>query len=346
MLPVREPVPVTLTAPQTECSFCGSELAICQHRERTIRRKDQTLQVTCRDKGCANQACSMRHLRYRPVEEPFLALSGQIIGLDVCLEIGRLRFREQFSFLRIFHKLIEQGIPIGQRTVQDHFQCYLSLMASQVARSDGPLMERLRKQGAILPMVDGVQFGSGEPVLYLLFDALSGQLLFAEQKVCRAAEDLAPFIAQLNQLNLPIIAVVSDKEKGLVPAIQTALPGVPHQYCQLHYIANAAKPMEKDLKALGEQVRETETKLRDFQRKLIRERDKLEHDAKPVPPELPVTLELCECARAEATRYTRAPFAPPALKRHEGLERVTQAVREARRKKGGLGESSRNSKVS
>ena len=231
---LRQPVPLTLTAAQTDCSFCGAGLGICQHRKRTVRCKDQTFALTCRDKKCFNPACPMRHLRYRPVEEPLLALSGHHIGLDVILEIGSLRFRDALSFPKTFQRLIEQGIPLGPRTVQDQFLCYLSLLASQTIRADSPLLARLHKQGAILPIIDGVQFGQGEPVLYLIFDALSGQLLFAERKLCRAADDLVPFIVQVLQLKIPIIGVVSDKEKGLVPAIQVALPGVRHQYCQLH----------------------------------------------------------------------------------------------------------------
>ncbi|MDI6793617.1 MAG: transposase [bacterium] len=105
--------------------------------------------------------------------------------------------------------------------------------------------------GMIIPVIDGIQFGPGDPVLYLIIDALSRYPLFGKEMFCRNADELEPFIAQLKQMDIPILAVVSDKEKALVPAIKNALPGVPHQLCQIHYLGNAAKPMEDDLKALG-----------------------------------------------------------------------------------------------
>ena len=52
-----------------------------------------------------------------------------------------------------------------------------------------------------------------------------------------AAADLIPFIAQVNQIGVPILAAVLDKEKALVGAIAEALPGAKHQFCQLHYPA-------------------------------------------------------------------------------------------------------------
>jgi hypothetical protein len=238
---------LTLTAPQGLCPVCEANLPIKQHRKRTVHGLDELLLLTLRDTGCDNPGCPRADLRYRPFQESTLALSSHQYGLDVVCAIGKMRFQDHFSFPRIFAELRQRGIPLCLMTVQYLFRDYLSLIACQAARTDGALRSRLQEQGAILPIIDGLQFGNGDPVLYLIFDALSKQLLFGKEFLARSSDDLAPFIAQLKELHLPLLGVVSDKEKALVPAIAKALPGVPHQYCQLHFIKNAAKPLEDDL---------------------------------------------------------------------------------------------------
>ena len=341
-LVLRTPVKRVVTAPHDSCLSCGANLQICQHRDRRIHRLDETVDLTSRDKKCPDPNCPGAHLRYRPAQEPILALPWHEFGLDVVLAIGSMRMRDDFSFPRIYQRLRERPfpVPICPMSVQYLFRDYLSLVHCKMAFNDGPLKERLRKQGAILPLIDGIQFGEGDPVLYLVIDLLSRQPLFGKEMFCRSAKDLIPFIAQIKEIGLPIIGVVSDKERALVPAISEALPGVRHQYCQTHYLGNVAKPMEDDLCTLGGEIRETEEKLRKLQRTLIQKQKKAEDNGQSPPEDLQVTLELCEVARAEARCHGKAPLDPPALKRHEGLEKVIEAVADARQKKGVHGRTS------
>jgi len=346
-LVLRTPVKRVVTAPQDSCLSCGTNLQISQHRDRRIHRLDETIDLILRDKKCPNPECPAPHLRYRPAQEPILALPGHEFGLDVLMAIGSMRMRDDFSFPRIYQRLRERPfpVPICPMTVQYLFRDYLSLVHCQMAFNDSALKERLRKQGAILPLIDGIQFGEGDPVLYLVIDLLSRQPLLGKEMFCRSADDLIPFIAQIREIGLPIIGVVSDKERALVPAISEALPGVRHQYCQIHYLGNVAKPMEDDLCTLGAEIRETEEKLRKLQRTLLRKQKKAEDRGESPPEDLQVTLELCEVARAEARCHGKAPLDPPALKRDDGLEKVAEAVADARQKKGAHGRTSQNSET-
>ncbi len=340
----RTPVRMVLTADADSCAFCGAETRVCQHRRRRIHGLDQTIDLICRDKACQNPDCPNPRIRYRPLEEATLALPRHEFSLDVVTEIGSMRLRDDFSFPRIHERLRERlsPVPISAMSVQYQFRNYLSLVGCQVGLKDGKLRERLRKQGGILPIVDGIQFGSGDAVLYLVTDALSRQPLLGQEMFCRSAEDLVPFLAQIKEIGVPIIAVVSDKERALVPAIAEALPGVPHQFCQLHFLKNVAKPMDDDLSSLGAEIRQTEEALREFQRELIHKEKKAKEKGEAVAEDLEVARDFCEIARATARCHGRAPLDPPALKRHEGVEKVTEAVREARRKKGVHGQTSRS----
>jgi len=342
----REPVRMTYTASQEVCPSDDAKLWVVQHRARTVHRLDESIEATFRDKACPRDGCAASGLRFRPAEESMLALPGSSFGLDVVTAIGAMRFRDDASFPRIHERLAGRGVPISPMSVQNQFRNYLALCSCQAGVTDAKLVKILKKQGVIVPVIDGVQFGEGDPVLYLIIDAISKRPLFGKELFCRSADDLVPFVAQLKEIDVPILAVVSDKEKGLVPAIGEALPGTPHQLCQLHYVGNAAKPMDEDLKALGAEIRQTEHDLRACERRLRKHKRRAEEKKGPVPVDLGVSLELCEAARAEARRHARAPFDPPALKRHEGLERVARATAEARRKKGGRGRTSKSLKAS
>jgi hypothetical protein len=259
--------------------------------------------------------------------------------LDVVLEIGYMRFEKCMSFPQIHSALKDREFPICPMSVQYQARKYEALIGCQVSSSD-TMLAKLRKRGFLLPIIDAVQYGGGEAVVYLIMDGLSGIPLFAWETRVRGKIELVPFIGQLNALGIPIIGVVSDKETGLAPAIAEAIPGAPHQFCQRHYLGNVAKPMEKDLALLGEEIRAKEDELREFQRDLARMETKAKKEGKPIPADLETAKEFCEAARAAARLQGRPTTDPPALKRHNELSRVKKAVSGAARKKGGTGSSS------
>jgi Transposase, Mutator family len=61
------------------------------------------------------------------------------------------------------------------------------------------------------------------------------------------------FLEPLKHLEWPILAVLSDKQTGLVPAVAAVLPHRRHQLCQAHYLRNLAEPLaEADAAFKGE----------------------------------------------------------------------------------------------
>jgi hypothetical protein len=66
------------------------------------------------------------------------------------------------------------------------------------------------------------------------------------------------------------MGIVSDKERSLVPAIAEVFPGVPHQFCQTHFLKNLAEPLQVDDQALARAAKESVVALRRVQRTLER----------------------------------------------------------------------------
>lgn len=339
--PARTSRHIVLTASESVCPFCGTSLRICQHRDRSVRSLDEDLAITMRDKGCPSPECPQPHLRFRSLEESRIALPHDKIGLDVILEVGHLRFQQRLGFPRIHAILQDRKLPISPMGVQYQSRKYEALVACHVTSHQSGVYEKLKARGFLMPIIDAIHYGAGEAVVYLIIDGLTGIPLFGWETAVRGKIELVPFIRQLSSLDLPIIGIVSDKETGLAPAIAEALPGVPHQFCQRHYLHNVAKPLDKDLAALGEDVRSREKKLREFQRDLVRLERKAEAEGKPLPADLKTAREFCEAARAGARLHGKPTTDPAPIKRHKELERVQKAVAKASRKKGGTGRSSK-----
>lgn len=265
---------VKFVASEEDCPFCKSALWIVETRVRHVQMLDELVRLELKGKKCSSPSCEHAMLRYRPPEEGRLVLKAHEFGLDVAILAGEQHLRENVSIPRI-HKLLrqERGVPICERSVGNLIDDYVALCEC-VAGDTDRLRTRLKGQGAIVLSVDGVQYDDRSPVLYVQREVLSGEVLYAERRLARAADDLVPMLERTRDLardiGVPIIGIVSDKERSLVPAIARVFPGVPHEYCQQHYLGNLAKPLKEDNQRLEEASRDVVTALRDVRRTVER----------------------------------------------------------------------------
>jgi hypothetical protein len=225
-------------------------------------------------KKCVAPECAHGALRYRSPEVGRLVLKGHEFGRDVVLWVGDQYFREHVSIPRLHRRLVQEfRVPICERSVGNLLRDYEGLCQCVAGDSDR-LRAKLKQQGGLVLCVDGVHFDAGSPVLYVQREALSGEVLYAERRLARGKEDLVPMLrrtaALAAEIDVPIIAIVSDKERSLVPAIAEAFPGRPHQYCQTHYLKNVAEPLQADDQVLARAAAETVGNLRQVQRKIER----------------------------------------------------------------------------
>jgi hypothetical protein len=120
---------------------------------------------------------------------------------------------------------------------------YEELVALRLA-DHTQLQERLTSQDQVILALDGLQPDVGHEVLWVLRDCLSGEVLLARSLLGATEDDLAPLLREVaDALPVPIHGVISDGQQSLRNAVRTALPGVPHQLCQFHYLREAAKPI-------------------------------------------------------------------------------------------------------
>ena len=292
-----------------------------------------------------------------------LALPRRTYGLQITVYVGEQHLHRGVSLLQIQRDLNARGIPVDQRHTGRIFRDFLALVA--LARGDdAAVQQRLRAQGGIVLMCDGVQFEDRSPVLYLLWDAVSGTPLFGERKVFRGEDDLVPMLDKVKAMNVPVLGIVTDKERGLVPALQSVFPDVPYQFCHTHFLKNVAKPLQTDLTALQASVRRRADAVRAIARALCPpdtapaaicgtaddgppttlaearpETSAVVSTAPPTTtPDTPPTAadlarEVCELVRVNSRVGGKAPLDPPELERHQRLEKVRALVNDAREKK-------------
>ena len=348
-----------LVAPQERCSFCGGRLAICETRERYVRTLTKDLHVVGKGKWCNSAGCGHEELRYRSPEVGRLVLKAHEFGRDVVIWTGEQHVREKVSIPRIHKRLVgDFGVPISERSVGNLVDDYVALCQC-VAGDSERLRERLKRQGGIVLCVDGVYFDESSPVLYVQREVISGEVLYTERRLARGKDDLVPMLCRTADLaaaiGVKILGIVSDKERSLVPAIAEAFPGIPHQFCQTHFLKNVAEPLKEDDRKLATGAKETVLALREVQRTIERRFPEIAvggcAQVKPVVEDCgaaePVTArDATALAEAEvAAAFVRAGLGagavsgrsitdPPGHKRFRRLQQVRAAVEQASRKKG------------
>ena len=105
---------------------------------------------------------------------------------------------------------------------------------------DAETIERLRAQGRAVLAIDGLQPDVGQEVLWVIRECVSGEVLLARPLLSGTESDVAAVFREVLQLlPVPVVGVISDGQQSLRKAVASALPGVPHQLCQFHYLREA-----------------------------------------------------------------------------------------------------------
>jgi hypothetical protein len=249
---------------------------------------------------------------YRPEEEGGWALPHGEFGLDVIALVGALRYAEHRSVPEIHRALAGRGVAIAERTVTNLLQRYEELVALRLA-DQTRLQERLIEQDQVILALDGLQPDVGHEVLWVLRDCLSGEVLLARSLLGSSEDELVPLLREVaDALPVPIRGVISDGQHAIRNAVRRALPDVPHQLCQFHYLREAAKPIfEADRHAkvlLKKEVRG----VRPIERALEGRAD-AEADA---------VRGYCLAVRSAVTDDGRPPLCASGLKLHERLTAI------------------------
>jgi hypothetical protein len=113
-------------------------------------------------------------------------------------------------------------------------QFYLPLLACHERQQRDRLAQVAKAQGGVLIALDGLAPQAGEPQRWCIRELLTGLTLRSGWLSQQDRLTFEAFLAPLKHLEWPILAVLSDKQTGLVPAVVAVLPNIRHQFCQAH----------------------------------------------------------------------------------------------------------------
>jgi hypothetical protein len=224
-------------------------VAYLEHR--TVVRLDGIWRLTLRVRRCRSAACPQYHQPFRPEEAGAWALPQAEFGLDVVALVGQLRYRQQRSVPQIHTVMQARGVQIAERSVTELLHRYEELVALRLGDA-ARLRAQLAEQGGVILALDGLQPAVGHEVLWVLRDVRSGEVLLARSLLSATEGDLIPLLTEVRDALagpdpqhpvVPILGVISDGQHSIGKAVAHALPGVPHQLCQFHYLRAAARPI-------------------------------------------------------------------------------------------------------
>ncbi len=194
--------------------------------------------VTSRGRYCPEHP----ELTYLSATAAQLSLPGRTYGLDVLVRIGYQRDYLGLSFPQIQANL-PGHIRVSERHLRALYQEYKTLLACAERLDVEKLKQAAAKYGGLILSIDGLEPEGGQPQLWVVREVLTNTIL-ATGWLPRVDEDtLVKFLSPVEALDLPWLAMVSDKQAGLVKALAKTWDKLPHQYCQAHYLGNATKSL-------------------------------------------------------------------------------------------------------
>jgi hypothetical protein len=311
------------------CGVCEGKLWVAYHNARTVATLKGLVRLRLVVRRCVNRECELYQRSRRPEQEGAFALPQGEFGLDVIALVGALRHAHHRSVPEIHRELLGRGMSVSQRTVTNLLDRYEELVALRLSNRAG-LRERLRKQGRAILAIDGLQPDVGHEVLWVVRECLSGEVLLARSLLGGTEKDLVPLLREVaDALEVPIKGVVSDGQHALRKAVASALPGVPHQLCQFHYLREAAKEVYEADRHAKKELKKHVRGVRPIERELEGRQD----------PEAEAVRGYCLAVRSAITDDGRPPLSASGIKLHDRLLAIHDSV-ERVSKKGNFPEGS------
>lgn len=292
---VREGSERLLVPECRECPECGRRMRIRYENRRAVLTLSGLDRLRLKIQRCENPACARRHRPYRPEAEGAVALPHHEFGLDVIALIGALRHRAHRSVPEIHAALCERGLMISERSVTNLLDRYDELVATAL---DAPSRAAVAAQGRVI-------------LAHLLLSGTQADLAGLLRDVTAALE-------------VPVAGVVSDGQHSIRRAVAEALPGVPHQLCQFHYLREAARPLFEADRHAKKELKKTVRGVRPIERRSDGQDD----------GGAPVVAGYRAAVRSALTDDGRPPLAAPGLTLKGRLEAIAGSLDRVEQKGG------------
>ncbi|HWU40120.1 MAG TPA: hypothetical protein VN203_20920, partial [Candidatus Acidoferrum sp.] len=324
---------------------------ICDHRYRHLHTLEGPVELVCKLNHCPDPACPGHAKTKSPEIEASIAPPHWAIGWDVFCWIGHRRFARHWAISQIQAELIDSyGIKLSDDAISNYTHRYQAILAARQQDPEGLRRQYESVEGLILT-IDGLQPEKGHETLYVVRELTQKRVWFAEALISATAAEVQRLIAQAKEwagfLGKPVVLWISDKQDAFVTGIAAEFPGVPHRYCDNHFLRDVAKPVLEADSHAKVQMRRKVRGLRKIEQTVLK-RQKAEESQDlagddptttmtvivgPANPPSPtadsasaVVLEYCAAVRGILNDDQGGALHPPGLRMAEALEEVRKSI--------------------
>jgi hypothetical protein len=353
-------VPWELDVLDRQCSACGRRMHICDHRFRHLHTLEGPVELICKLNHCPDPQCPGHPRTKSPEIEASIAPPHWAIGWDVFCWIGHRRFSRHWAISQIRAELRDAyRIPLSEDAIGQYIHRYQAMLA---ARQQDP--EALRRHyeavDEIILSIDGLQPEKGHETLYVVRELTCKRVWFAEALISATAAEVRRLIARAKgwaeALGKPVALWLSDRQDAFVTGIAAEFPGVPHRYCQNHFLRDVAQPVLEADSHTKVRMRKEVRGLRKIEQAVLKRRgladseeaagaeaatmagivEPVESPASPADPAGAVVLDYCAAVRGILNDDQGGPLQPTGLRMAAALEEVRGSIqRDLDEKKGG-----------
>lgn len=224
------------------CAICGSPVKfLYPANPRVHQGLENTITEIRYYYSCTNENCYFYGRPHNP--SPNYSLPFKHYDLSVWKWIGRESkiFKQNASAIK---DRIEKefGLNIAENTIRSVIDELDVFLAGEI---DKKTKELLKNQGKIVLCLDGQAPEADGDALWLFVDAISNRVLKTKILSSAPHEILHEIIEEiLNDYEVELAGIVSDKQSNIVKMRDKFYPKVPHQYCQFHFLQNLWKYIE------------------------------------------------------------------------------------------------------
>jgi hypothetical protein len=343
------------------CPACGRRMYICDHRYRRLHTLEGPVQLVCKLNHCPDPLCPGHAKTKSPELEVTIAPPNWAIGWDVFCWIGHRRCSRHMAIPHIQSELLDTyAIKLSDDAIAKYIQRYQVMLAAH-QQDPKALRRQYESVEQIILSIDGLQPEKGHETLYVVRELTQKRVWFAEALISATADEVRRLITTAKQwatsLNTTVGLWISDKQDAFVTAIAAEFPGVPHRYCDNHFLRDVATPVLEADSHAKVQMRRKVRGLRSVERSVLKQQRQAAGSrpagsdpqatitvtvdpTTPCPPEedsaCDVVLDYCAAVRGILNDDQGGPLHPPGLRMAEALDEVRDSIqRNLDEKKGG-----------
>ena len=334
-----------------DCPCCGRIMHVCDHRHRRFHTLDGPVELLCRLDHCPDPTCPGHFTTKSPELEITIALPKMAIGWDVLCWIGHRRCSRHWAISQIRSELQDAyDIKLSEDSIARYIQRYQVMLAAR-QQDLKALRRQYRSVRKIILSIDGLQPEKGHETLYVVRELTKKRIWFAKPLLSATEDEVRQLIAKAREwaeaIGKPVVLWLSDKQDAFVKGIAAEFPGVPHRYCENHFVRDVAKPVLEADSHAKVQMRRKVRGLRKIEQAVLKQQNaeastSLTEDdpeatvrvlvgpAKRPAPEADsagdVVLAYCAAVRRILNEDQGGPLHPPDLRMAEALQEVRESI--------------------